>query len=49
MEAWFNYIALQQPNYEAVFRCTCEPGAACRAVLGDGIVLGTKHAVSDAG
>ena len=40
-EAWVNFIALEQHQYEEAFRCRCPQG--CKAVIADGIVLGTNR------
>ncbi|PNW74217.1 hypothetical protein CHLRE_13g590010v5 [Chlamydomonas reinhardtii] len=40
-EAWLNFVALQEPNYDAAFRCRC-PSDQCMFVIADGILLGVR-------
>ncbi|KXZ41561.1 hypothetical protein GPECTOR_393g212 [Gonium pectorale] len=40
-EAWLNYIALQDLDYSAAFRCCCED-EQCMYVIADGILLGLQ-------
>ena len=41
-EAWLNFIALQDINYEEAYKCSCPGHEHCQNVIADGCVLSSR-------